>query len=68
METEIKRKPVTAELKALAVGETATFPVEQRSSVMAIANKLAKDLMRSGWSVELADDFDNYEVSVTRTK
>lgn len=67
MEQTIKRKPISAELKLLEIGETAHFPVEQRSSVISVANRLKKELVRSNWDFKFEDNPENYTVSVIRT-
>ncbi len=67
MET-IVRKPITAELKSLKVGASTTYPIEQRSSVIAVINRLRKELIRDRWDAELCDDTDNYSVIVTRKR
>ncbi|MBR6282877.1 MAG: hypothetical protein IKR25_01105 [Muribaculaceae bacterium] len=66
MET-IVRKPITAELKSLKVGASATYPIEQRSSVIAVVNRLRKELIREQWDAEICDDTENYSVIVTCT-
>lgn len=62
----IEKKPITSELRALEVGDSVVFPIEQRSSVMGVKNKLEKNLVRQGWRVEVKDDLKDYTVTVTR--
>ena len=64
---QIVRKPITAELKSLKIGASATFPIEQRSSVLAVVNKLRSELIRDRWNAVVEDDKEQFIVTVTRT-
>lgn len=61
-----EKKPITKELRALKIGESAEFPIERRSSVVATAQRLKKDLMRIGWNFKLVDNAEDFTVSVIR--
>lgn len=61
-----EKKPITKELKALKIGQSAVFPAERRSSVMATAQRLKKDLIRFGWNYKLVDNTEDFTVSVIR--
>lgn len=61
-----EKKPITKELRALKIGESVEFPIERRSSVVATAQRLKKDLIRVGWNFKLVDNTDDFTVSVVR--
>ncbi len=63
----IVKKPVTATLRSLSVGESADFPIEQRTSALVVANRLKKELARIGWDYKYYDDEDNFIVKILRT-
>lgn len=63
---EIEKKPVTSTLRGLCVGDVASFPWEQRTSVLIIANRLKRELARIGWDYSYSDDEDNFVVKITR--
>lgn len=61
-----EKKPITKELRALKIGESVEFPIERRSSVVATAQRLKKDLIRIGWNFKLVDNTEDFTVSVIR--
>lgn len=63
---KIVKLPVTETLKTMSVGECVTFPIEQSSSVRAVASKLRKDLARTGWDVGISDNKDTFVTTVRR--
>jgi len=63
---EVRKKPISGELRTMAVGGVAVFPIEQRSSVITVVNKLRRELIRSHWNCEIKDDLKRYQVQVTR--
>lgn len=65
---QIVKKPITSELRTLKVGASATFPIEQRSSVITVVNKLRSELIRERWDAVIEDDRENFLVTVTRTQ
>jgi hypothetical protein len=66
--TEVRRKPISGELRNLGIGGVATFPIEQRSSVISVINKLRKELIRNGWNCTMRDNLSKYQVEVTRIR
>lgn len=66
-ETAIDKKPITSTLRGLSLGESANFPIEQRTSALVVANRLKKELARIGWDYSYCDDEDNFIVKITRT-
>lgn len=64
--TTAEKKPITKELKSLVIGGSATFPMERRSSVIATAQRLKKDLIRVGWNFKLIENTEDFTVTVVR--
>ena len=64
--TEIRKKPISSELRKLRPGGEVTFPVEQRGSVIAVISRLRKDLIREHWDCEIEDVTEKYEIRVKR--
>lgn len=61
--------PITPTLKTLKIGEIASFPAEQRTSVLAIIYRLRKQYVRQKWDVEVLNEKegnDEYEFKVKR--
>lgn len=65
---EVKKLPIMPTLRKLEVGEDCTFPIEQRSSVVVLLQRMRTENMRVGWDAELETDTDAFTVKVTRTK
>lgn len=65
---EIVRKPITAELKALEVGECVRFPIEQRSSVISVVSRLKKEMMRYNWDFRFTENANDFTISVVRIR
>ena len=61
------KKPITAVLKSLRIGDSALFPIERRTSVYAVASRLRKELVKLSWNFKLVDDTQNFTVTVVRT-
>lgn len=61
-----EKKPITKELKSLVVGGSVSFPIERRSSVLATAQRLKKDLVRIGWNFKIIDNTEDFTVTVVR--
>lgn len=61
-----EKKSITATLKSLAVDGFTSFPIERRSSVLTVANRLKKELVRLNWDYRLIDNTDDYTVTVVR--
>lgn len=66
MEDSIKKLPITPTLKCLEVGESCSFPLEQRTSVYVSCQRLRKEYSRIGWDYILVDHVDNFTVEVKR--
>lgn len=66
--TEVKKKPISGELRKISVGGMAVFPIEQRSSVITVVNKLRRELIRNNWDCEVKDNLSKYQVEVTRIR
>lgn len=62
-----QKLPISPTLRGLRVGESANFPWEQRTSLFVIANRIKKELARTGWDFSYEDDEVNYIVKITRT-
>lgn len=60
--------PISTTLRGLRVGESANFPWEQRTSLFVIANRIKKELARTGWDFSYLDDEVNYIVKITRIR
>ena len=61
--------PITPTLKTLKIGEVASFPAEQRTSVLAIIYRLRKQYIRQKWDVVVLndkEDNDEFEFKVKR--
>lgn len=65
---EVKKKPISRELRKIRIGGVATFPIEQRSSVITVVNKLRRELIRNNWDCEVKDNLRKYTVEVTRIR
>ena len=63
---EVRKKPISGEQRNLKVGGVVIFPMEQRSSVMAVISRLRKDLIRDGWNCNVDEIKSRYELVVTR--
>ena len=66
--TEVRKKPISGELRNIRIGGVATFPIEQRSSVITVVNKLRRELIRYNWDCEVKDNLSKYQVEVTRIR
>ena len=63
---EVQKLPVASILRKLEVGDTATFPIEQRSTVMNTLSRFRSDYARMGWDADLTTNKQNFTVIVTR--
>lgn len=66
--TEVRKKPISGELRRIGIGGVASFPIEQRSSVITVVNKLRRELIRNNWDCEVKDNLSKYTVEVTRIR
>lgn len=64
----VKRKPITSTLRSLKIGASATFPIEQRTSVLIVANRIKKEFSRLGWDYFSTDSEEEFTISITRVK
>ncbi|MBR6031412.1 MAG: hypothetical protein IKP36_05545 [Bacteroidaceae bacterium] len=64
--TEVRKKPISGELRNLNVGGVVVFPMEQRSSVMSVISRLRRDLIRERWNCTIEEVKSKYEIVVTR--
>lgn len=64
---ELQQKyPISQTLRQLNIGESVSFPCEQRASLLAIANRIKKELARHGWDYTYEDDSERFIVIFTR--
>lgn len=63
---EVQKLPVASILRKLEIGEKATFPIEQRSTVMNTLSRFRSDYARMGWDADLTTNKQNFTVVVTR--
>lgn len=55
-------------LRKLEVGEMCEFPIEQRSSVLVLLQRMRMENMRVGWDAEFKTDTEAFTVQVRRVK
>lgn len=65
-QSEVKMLPITSTLRTLNIGQTIDFPFEQRTSVLATAARIKKELSRYGWDYSYQDDDDNFLLKFSR--
>lgn len=63
---EVQLLPVAATLRGLAIGQSVTFPIEQRSTVMNTITRFRSDYSRSGWDATTQTNKQQFSVIVTR--
>jgi len=66
--SSVIKKPISSTLRALSVGDSATFPIEQRTSLLIVANRIKKELARVGWDYFSTDNEEEFTISITRIK
>lgn len=66
--SNVVKKPISSTLRALSVGDSATFPIEQRTSLLIVANRIKKELARVGWDYFSTDNEEEFSISITRIK
>lgn len=64
----VVKKPISSTLRALSVGDSATFPIEQRTSLLIVANRIKKELARIGWDYFSTDNEEEFTISIKRIK
>lgn len=63
---EVKRKPITAELRGMKPGERVNFPIESFGSVKAVISRLRVELVRDHWDARIDKIENQYKCVVTR--
>lgn len=66
MTEEVRKKPISGELRSLKVGGVVVFPMEQRSSVMSVISRFRRDLIRENWNCKVDEVKSRCELVVTR--
>lgn len=62
----VKILPVAATLRGLEIGQSVTFPIEQRSTVLNTITRFRSDYSRSGWDATTQTNKQQFSVIVTR--
>lgn len=63
---ELIKKPITAELRELRIGDRRTFHIERYSSVSAVVSRLKRELMREKWDVKKIVNKKDCELTILR--
>lgn len=63
---QVQQLPVSSTLRKLKVGDKATFPIEQRSTILNTLSRFRSDYMRQGWDAEAVTNKQDFTVVVTR--
>lgn len=63
---ELIKKPITAELRELRIGDRRTFPIERYSSVSAVVSRLKRELMREKWDVKKIVNNKDCQLTILR--
>lgn len=63
---ELIKKPITAELRELRIGDQRTFPIERYSSVSAVVSRLKRELMREKWDVKKIVNKKDCQLTILR--
>lgn len=63
---EAQPLPVAATLRKLEIGESAVFPIEQRSTILNTLSRFRSDYARQGWDAEPTTNKQNFTVIVKR--
>lgn len=58
--------PISPTLKSLKVGESATFPIEQLTSIQSTKNRMCRMYARQGWNAKVVVNDIEFQVVVTR--
>lgn len=66
MEDLVKKEPIVPTLRELEIGESHSFPIEQRSSVYVSCQRMVKEGMRIGWNYEMVEHAEDFTVEVRR--
>lgn len=60
--------PVASTLRKLAIGQSAVFPIEQRSTVLNTISRFRSDYSRTGWDATTETNKKQFSVIVTRVR
>lgn len=63
---ELIKKPITAELRELRIGDRRTFPIERYSSVSAVVSRLKRELMREKWDAKKIVNKKDCQLTILR--
>lgn len=63
---ELIKKPITAKLRELRIGDRMAFPIERYSSVSAVVSRLKRELMREKWDVKKIVNKKDCELTILR--
>lgn len=62
----VRLLPVASTLRGLKIGQSVTFPIEQRSTVLNTITRFRSDYSRSGWDATTQTNKQQFSVIVTR--
>lgn len=65
---KVEKLPIMPTLRGLEVGEKCEFPIEQRSSLVVLLNRMRTENMRIGWDAKMTTNTEAFTVSVERLK
>ena len=72
---EVEKLPIMPTLRGMEVGDKCEFPIEQRSSLMVLLNRMRTEKMRIftekmriGWDAKVTTNTEAFTVSVERLK
>lgn len=63
---ELIKKPITAELRELRIGDRMTFPMERYSSVTTVVSRMKRELMREKWNVKKIVNKNDCSLTIIR--
>lgn len=63
---EIIKKPITAELRDMRIGDRKTFPMERYSSITTVISRLKLELMREKWNVKKIINKKDCSITILR--
>ncbi|MCM1140465.1 MAG: hypothetical protein NC453_17995 [Muribaculum sp.] len=63
-----KRTGISEKVRRLKIGDAITVPCEDRNTLLCIAARTRKAMVRIGWNYEISDDMTNFTTSIRRTQ
>lgn len=63
---ELIKKPITAELREMRIGDRKTFPMERYSSITTVISRLKRELMREKWNVKKIVNKKDCSITILR--